>query len=298
MVCRPRKIRSRRRSTSSHPRDDAATAAIAASEASLTRVQGNLRALLAAANVRRVAAERAEEERLAAQAAAAQTQALIPPPPSAPSSSDPPSATPPPSSPPSSPGSYSNPLRDISGLSPERIDEGVDYSGFGPIYAIGDGVVVNTVGDGWPGGTFIAYRLTDGPASGLVVYAAEDIEPSVQVGETVNSGTVIGQVFEGPDGIETGWADGSALPDTMARAYGQFDGSNSSAFGYNFSDLLARLGAPPGIGNGPPSGELPLVLADLVMTARWRSTSSNEQPQPSQSWAVMPPSTMNSEPVE
>ena len=146
----------------------------------------------------------------------------------------------------------------MSALSPERIDQGVDYSGFGPVYAIGDGIVRNTAGPGWPGGTFIAYQLTDGPASGLYVYLAEDVEPNVQVGQTVSSGTVIGQMFEGPDGIETGWADGAALPDTMARSLSQFDGSNSSAFGVNFSQLLQSLGAPGGVQNSAPSGSLPV----------------------------------------
>jgi len=232
---------------------DAANAAIASDEAQLTSVRGNLRALIAAANERSREEQEAAERRLAAQQAA---QVELPSPTA--SSSAPPttSAGPPVSITPTS-GSYGDPLRGISALSPERIDQGVDYSGFGPIYAIGDGVVLNTVGDGWPGGTFIAYRLTDGPANGLVVYVAEDVEANVQVGATVSSGTVIGQMFEGPDGIETGWADGSALPDTMARTYGQFDGSDSSAFGYNFSQLLEWLGAPGGILNGSPSGSLP-----------------------------------------
>jgi hypothetical protein len=118
--------------------------------------------------------------------------------------------------------------------------------------------VLNTVNAGWPGGTFIAYQLTDGPGKGLVVYAAEDIDPSVQVGQTVGPGTVIGQMYEGPTGIETGWADGSALGLTMAAEYGQFSGSNSTAFGFNFSQLLESVGAPGGIlQNNPPTGGLP-----------------------------------------
>jgi hypothetical protein len=117
--------------------------------------------------------------------------------------------------------------------------------------------VVNTVGDGWPGGTFIAYRLTDGPANGLVVFAAEDIAPTVQVGDTVTSNTILGHMYAGPDGIEMGWADGNALPNTMARSYGQFNGSSSTAFGVNFSRFLQAVGAPGGIQNGPPTGQLP-----------------------------------------
>ena len=146
----------------------------------------------------------------------------------------------------------------MTALSSERIDQGVDYRGFGPIYAIGDGVVLSTVNGGWPGGTFIAYRLTNGPANGLVVYAAEDIQPSVQIGQSVTSNTVLGQVYAGPTGIETGWADPSASGDTMARTYGQYHGGNSTAFGYNFSRLLQSLGAPGGVlQTNPPTGSLP-----------------------------------------
>ena len=79
----------------------------------------------------------------------------------------------------------------------------------------------------------------------------------MQVGDAVTSTTVLGHMYVGPDGIETGWADGSALPNTMARTYGQYNGENSTAFGYNFSQLLQSLGAPAGVANGPPRGALP-----------------------------------------
>ncbi len=154
-------------------------------------------------------------------------------------------------------GTYANPLRSISGLAVDRIDQGVDYGGYGPIYAVGDGVVLSTYNGGWPGGTFICYRLTDGPAAGLVVYAAEDINPTVQVGQTVNANTVIGNVYEGPDGIETGWASPAADGLTMAAANGQYYGSNTTAFGANFSQLLQSLGAPGGALQNPPTGAVP-----------------------------------------
>jgi murein DD-endopeptidase MepM/ murein hydrolase activator NlpD len=203
----------------------------------LAQVKTNLAQLLAAAAAARRAAELAEEQALAAQQAAAHPVSVT---------IDP------------SPGTYANPLRSVSGLSPERIDQGVDYHGYGPITAVGDGKVISTTNSGWPGGTFISYKLTDGPASGLVVYAAEDIDPLVSPGQTVTPNTVIGTMYEGPDGIETGWADPSGDGTTMARDYGQFNGSNSTAFGYNFSQMLASLGAPPGVlQNNPPTGSLP-----------------------------------------
>jgi murein DD-endopeptidase MepM/ murein hydrolase activator NlpD len=240
----------------------AANDAISAEEAKLTSVKGNLRELLDEANKRHEAQEQAEERALAA---AAQTPVSEPPvvlatPTTTPSplrspsvESAPPAQTPPVSS---STG-YANPLRAVVALTPERIDQGVDYAGFGPIYAMGNGVVLNTVGSGWPGGTFIAYQLSDGPARGLVVFVAEDVQPSVQIGDSVSSSTVLGHMYAGPDGIETGWADGSRLPDTMAHTYGQYDGSNSTAFGANFSRFLQSVGAPGGILSSAPHGTLP-----------------------------------------
>ena len=250
---------------------EAATAAIAVDEAQLSRINGDLRSLLAAAGERRHAAQVAAERALATARLSAPPEPPSPSPSPSPSpaatsqpASSPeaapsPSTSPPqpPSPPPASSSGYGNPLRAVVALSAERIDQGVDFSGFGSIYAIGNGVVLSTVGSGWPGGTFIAYRLTDGPASGLVVYAAEDIEPSVQVGAIVTSSTVVGHMYAGPDGIETGWADGAALPNTMARTYGQFNGLNSTAFGYNFSRFLQTVGAPAGISESPPTGVLP-----------------------------------------
>jgi len=150
---------------------------------------------------------------------------------------------------------YSNPLRAITALTPERVDQGVDYSGSGPIYALGSGVVLNTVNSRWPGGTFISYRLTSGSAAGLIVYVAESIFPSVTVGQSVTASTVIGTMY---GGIETGWAAPPGTGLTMARAAHQFTGANSTAFGANFSSLLSALGAPGGVmQNTPATGNLP-----------------------------------------
>lgn len=226
------------------PDRNAAEAAVAQDEVLLRSAKGNLRTALAVDATRDAAADAAAERDLARQTVVVSAGSLDPVP--APSAS-----------PPAGPSGYVNPLRAVSALSPERIDQGVDYSGFGPIYAIGAGTVLSTVNGGWPGGTYITYRLDNGPAAGLVVYAAEDIEPLVQVGETVTSNTVLGTVYEGPDGIETGWADNGS-GDTMARVASQFFGWNSTAFGANFSQLLVSLGAPGGIPqNHPFTGVLP-----------------------------------------
>jgi murein DD-endopeptidase MepM/ murein hydrolase activator NlpD len=103
-------------------------------------------------------------------------------------------------------GGYEDPLRAISPLHFGRIDQGVDFSGSGPVYAMGDGVVVNTYAQGWPNHVFVSYRLTSGSRAGAYVYVAEDCSPRVHVGQRVTPSTVICHMFNGSSGIETGWA--------------------------------------------------------------------------------------------
>jgi murein DD-endopeptidase MepM/ murein hydrolase activator NlpD len=237
-----------------------ANAAIAEETATLTHVRANLTSLIVTQQQQKAAAARLEAEQAIASALAAATATSD----AAPTDSgtpvvqpSPPPRIPPPPPQPVSGGGYANPLRSVSGLSPERIDAGVDYSGVGPVYAIGNGRVVNIYAGDWPGGTFIAYQLTDGPARGLFVYTAEDLNPQVSVGSTVTANTVIGEMYGGPNGIEIGWADGSRIPNAMARSAGQSSEGSSSAFGYNFSRFLQALGAPGGVLQSQPVGSLP-----------------------------------------
>jgi murein DD-endopeptidase MepM/ murein hydrolase activator NlpD len=151
------------------------------------------------------------------------------------------------------PSVYRNPLREIPRLRPERVDMGTDFGGSGPIYAIGDAVVTNAMANsvGWPGGGWITYRLTSGPAAGLQVYVAEDVQPAVQVGQHVTSNTVVANMFAGGAGIETGWAmaDGSSAESQLPEA-GGIDGAGPfpTRIGLNFDELLIALGAPAGFG--------------------------------------------------
>jgi hypothetical protein len=148
-------------------------------------------------------------------------------------------------------GGYGNPLRSVQSLVPERIDQGVDYSGAGPVYAVGDGVVLSLNNNGWPGIGDITYQLTDGPGQGLDVYFAECIQPTVQVGQSVSEYTQIGIMSNScGTGIETGWSAGVGLiPD--AAAHYCYDGADSTTYGLNFSDFLISLGATGGIENKP-----------------------------------------------
>jgi len=154
-------------------------------------------------------------------------------------------------------GGYLNPFRALTSLLPQEIDQGVDYCASGPIYALGDAVVVNLYDPGWPSGVFISYRLTSGPAKGHYVFVAENVTPSVTVGEHVTSATVVGVVHDAKTCLETGWADPPASPE-KAAGHVEYNGKNTTAFGLNFSALLASLGVRPGLPQpfGPP-GPLP-----------------------------------------
>lgn len=158
---------------------------------------------------------------------------------------------------------YLDPLRSVSGLFPERIDQGVDFTGTGPVYALGDGVVIQAVGDspGWPGGGWITYQLTDGPDKGMMVYLAEDVTPTVVPGQHVTPGTVIANMYDGGAGIETGWSQENGLaPESQLLEAGGISGGGPfpTAVGANFDELLQALGVPAAQNAGEaPFGTLP-----------------------------------------
>ena len=165
---------------------------------------------------------------------------------------------------------YLDPLRAVSSLVPERIDEGVDFSGSGPVYALGNAVVTFAGQNaGWPGGGWITYRLTNGPDAGLMVYLAEDVTATVKTGQRVTSSTVIGTMFEGGDGIETGWAQptGASAESELAEAGGIGGyGPYPTKIGSNFDELLQMLGVPA----APNAGQAAYGLLPTRYPTVWR----------------------------
>jgi hypothetical protein len=165
---------------------------------------------------------------------------------------------------------YRNPLRAITGLQPQRIDMGADFAGSGPIYPIGDAVITSATATsaGWPGGGWITYQLTDGPAAGLVVFVAEDVQPTVSVGAKVTPTTVIATMFNGSAGIETGWAmpDSSSAESQLPEAGGVSGGGPfPTRVGVNFDELLQALGVPA----GPNAGQAAYGLLPSNYPASW-----------------------------
>ena len=169
---------------------------------------------------------------------------------------------------------YVNPLGAVAGLQPSRVDMGVDYSGSGPILALGRAKVVLAT-DRLTGpescwgrtcvpapGDIIVYRLLDGPFAGRYVYVVENITISVRAGQTVRAGERIAILHQGSPNLETGWASGDGA-ETLAVARGHQcpctdPGGWSSIEGRNFDQLLVWLGAPPGyLTTTPPNQHMP-----------------------------------------
>lgn len=125
------------------------------------------------------------------------------------------------------------------GLVQGRTDEGVDFSGAGPLYALGDGTILSTAARGWPGGAYILLHLTGpGNLQGRYVYYAENIAPAVAVGQRVTSGQVIGYARGAYPFIEIGW--GTATPGITAAAWHYTEGMVTPE-GRQFLGLLRSM---------------------------------------------------------
>jgi murein DD-endopeptidase MepM/ murein hydrolase activator NlpD len=150
-------------------------------------------------------------------------------------------------------GSYVNPFSQIPNLKPLRIDMGVDYSGSGPVLALGSGTVFSTSGPGWPGGGFVGITLDSGRFAGLSYFVAESVRATVRVGQHVRAGQQIAVMFNGPSAIETGWATGKGdqpLALTLGQQAPGDPGGWTTAAGLSFDRVLVSVGTPSGIPQG------------------------------------------------
>jgi hypothetical protein len=131
-------------------------------------------------------------------------------------------------------------------------DQGIDFTGKAPVYALGDATVtrVQSSGSGWPGqGAVVVYRLNAGPGKGRYVYTAEDFAPAsgLKVGSSLKKGDLLGTATGAglAPGIETGWATAAGIPVAPLEP----DHGRSAAaktIGDNFRQFVAALS-----GSGP-----------------------------------------------
>jgi hypothetical protein len=156
--------------------------------------------------------------------------------------------------------SYLDPFRDAN-ISAARINGGVDYCGSGPVYPIGNAVILNV---GRPSGTstfgsdMAVYELLDGPGRGLKVFFAEHYRTrgGYANGDHVTVDDVLWDMYSC---IEIGWSDGrgSVAWDSASHS---IEGERT-AYGENMNDLLVALGSVAGLATGRPITMLPLPAA-------------------------------------
>lgn len=167
---------------------------------------------------------------------------------------------------------YFNPLRHAN-VTPERIDQGVDYAGTGYLVAIADCVIAESVanGSGWEGEGYVSYKITQaGFLDGAYVYYAEGINPVVTANERVRGGSRLCDLRQPmPHGIEIGFASGDGESSYYAYHDGKYSEGDATRPGLAMSNLIHALGGPAGkiegnvVGRFPeymPSGEPPADL--------------------------------------
>jgi hypothetical protein len=130
----------------------------------------------------------------------------------------------------------------FSGATAGRVDQGQDFTlkAGAPIRAIGDAKVTAVIPDWFRGEPLVAYELSSGAAKGRTVYVAEQISPSVKVGQSIAAGQEIGTYASSGTGIETGWARPSG--ETLAAATTGYVEGEATAAGKSFSSFLSSLG--------------------------------------------------------
>jgi murein DD-endopeptidase MepM/ murein hydrolase activator NlpD len=131
-----------------------------------------------------------------------------------------------------------------------RIDQGVDFTGAGPILAVGDARVLATGAPGWPEGGGVLYRLLDGPAAGQVIFVYEGVQATVKAGQSVAAGQQIASFVAGGS-IEIGFADAAGAP----LSHAEYQEGVETVWGRKMATFLGELGSATAL--FPEFGELP-----------------------------------------
>jgi hypothetical protein len=130
-----------------------------------------------------------------------------------------------------------------------RIDQGVDFTGTGPIAAVGDAEILATGAPGWPEGGGVLYRLTSGQRAGQVIFVYEGIAATVHAGQRVSAGDQIGTFVSGGS-IEMGFADAAGVP----LSHAEYNEGDETQWGKEMASFLTSIGGASGL--SPSLGEL------------------------------------------
>ncbi len=130
-----------------------------------------------------------------------------------------------------------------------RIDQGVDFTGTGPIEAVGDAQILQTGAPGWPEGGGVLYQLLDGSRAGQVIYVNEGIRATVRAGQRVSAGQQIG-VFVPGGSIEMGFANSAGVP----LSHAEYTEGVETVWGHKMASFLSSIGGPSTL--NPDLGQL------------------------------------------
>ena len=140
-----------------------------------------------------------------------------------------------------------NPFAKATGLNPERVDQGKDYSmnPGSPILAPYESQFVGIVPNWYAGQPYIAFKILSGPYAGKAYYLAEQIIPEhFSIGQTIQAGTQIATYASSGTGIEFGLANPSNPLETLARATTGYAEGEATSAGQEWTNILKALGAP------------------------------------------------------
>jgi murein DD-endopeptidase MepM/ murein hydrolase activator NlpD len=131
-----------------------------------------------------------------------------------------------------------------------RIDQGVDFTGSGPIAAVGDAEILKVGAPGWPEGGGVLYRLLGGERAGQIIFVYEGVEPTVRAGQHVSAGEQIATFVPGGS-IEMGFADASGVP----LSHDEYEEGMETESGKEMAVFLSSIGGANGLSLGQLSPE-------------------------------------------
>jgi murein DD-endopeptidase MepM/ murein hydrolase activator NlpD len=126
-----------------------------------------------------------------------------------------------------------------------RIDQGVDFTGTGPIAAVGDAKVLSVGAPGWPEGGGVLYELLDGQRAGQVIFVYEGVQATVRPGQHVSAGEQIATFVPGGS-IEMGFADANGVP----LSHGEYVEGKATVWGREMASFLSKIGGASGLAPG------------------------------------------------
>jgi murein DD-endopeptidase MepM/ murein hydrolase activator NlpD len=155
-----------------------------------------------------------------------------------------------------------------------RIDQGVDFTGVGPIAAMGDAEILQVGAPGWPEGGGVLYKLLSGPRAGQVIFVYEGVDATVHAGQHVSAGEQIA-MFRPGGSIEMGFANEAGVP----ISHGEYVEGKETQGGKEMAAFLASIGGASGL--SPSLGQLSPDKWDRLVQRLEEIPSPKVAPNPS-----------------